>query len=79
MSGKCTVLIFSKYFEKRVIKGSMETEVLIELNGLLQKRDTACTVIQQITCCFEVCAVLEWMDKSLVASELKSFSLLIVI
>lgn len=53
MSGKCTVLIFEKYFEKRVIKGSMETEVLIELNGFSQNRETACTVIQQITCCFE--------------------------
>lgn len=73
------MLIFEKYFEKRVIKGSMETEVLIELNGFSQNRETACTVIQQITCCFEVCVVLEWIDKALVETELKSCSLLLVI
>lgn len=56
------------------MKGSMETEVLIVLNGFSQNRDTACTVIQQITCCFEVCVALEWMDKSLVEGELNIIS-----
>ena len=56
------------------MKGSMEIEVLIDLNGFSQNGETARTVIQQITCCFEVCVVLEWMDKPLVESELNIIS-----
>lgn len=56
------------------MKGCMEIEVLIDLNGFSQNREAVCTVIQQITCCFEVCVVLEWTDKPLVESELNTIS-----